>query len=55
MSPEIAKAVHGGATADEVRELAVRQGMTTMVADGIRRAANGETTLQEVSRMIPFA
>jgi len=36
----------------ELRRIAVRQGMTTMAADGIRRAAAGETTIEEVFRAI---
>jgi type II secretory ATPase GspE/PulE/Tfp pilus assembly ATPase PilB-like protein len=27
--------------------------MTTMLADGVRRAASGETTLEEVVRVAP--
>jgi len=32
--------------------IAVSQGMTTMAADGVRRAAAGETTLDEVMRVV---
>ena len=51
-SPESGKALREGATADELREAAIRQGMTTMAADGIRRAADGQTTLDEVTRAL---
>ena len=36
------------ASADESRTIAVGQGMTTMAADGIRKAAKGVTSLEEV-------
>ncbi|MHC4251625.1 MAG: ATPase, T2SS/T4P/T4SS family [Planctomycetota bacterium] len=52
MSPEIGKALRAGASADDLREIAVAEGMTTMAADGVRRAAEGETTLREVVRTL---
>jgi type IV pilus assembly protein PilB len=53
VTPEIGKALRNDDTPlEELREIAVRQGMTTMAADGIRRAANGETTLEEVFRVV---
>ena len=48
---EIGRALRNGATADELRTIAVGQGMTTMAAHGIRRAAAGETTLDEILRV----
>jgi len=48
VTAEIGGALRRRASADEIRETAVAQGMTTMAADGIRRAASGETTLEEV-------
>ncbi len=53
VTPEIGAALRNNATGEEIQALAVRQGMTTMAADGIRRAAAGETTLEEVFRVIP--
>ncbi|MCZ7645595.1 MAG: ATPase, T2SS/T4P/T4SS family [Planctomycetota bacterium] len=47
---KIAGALMRRASADELRMLAVGEGMTTFIADGIRRAALGETTLEEVLR-----
>jgi excisionase family DNA binding protein len=47
ITPELASAVCAGAPVDELRAVAIRQGMTTLVADGLRRAASGETSLQE--------
>ena len=52
VTPEIGEALRRGAATDELRALAVRQGMTTMAADGIRRAAEGATSLDEVLRVL---
>jgi len=52
VTPEIGRALRENASVDELRKIAVAQGMTTMAADGIRRAAKGETTLQEVIRVV---
>lgn len=52
VTPEIGKALRAGASVDELRSIAVGQGMTTLAADGIRRAAAGETTLDDVLRVI---
>jgi general secretion pathway protein E len=52
---EIGTALRQRATVAQLQALAVSQGMTTMAADGIRRAAAGETTLEEVFRIIPAA
>lgn len=54
VTPEIGQALRGNATVDELRTIAVSQGMTTMVADGVRRAAAGQTTLDEVFRTLAF-
>lgn len=53
MSPEIAAALQQGASAEQIQAIAVRQGMITMAADGVRRAAAGETTLEEIFRILP--
>jgi general secretion pathway protein E len=52
MSPEISRALRAGAGDDELRSVAVSQGMTTMAADGIRRAAAGQLSLSEVLRVL---
>jgi len=52
VTPEIGKALRDGASVDDLRRIAVEQGMTTMAADDIRRAARGETTLDEVMRVV---
>jgi excisionase family DNA binding protein len=48
MTPKLGKAVRAEASVDELRAVAVSQGMTTMAADGIRRAAAGQVDLGEV-------
>lgn len=40
-----------GATAEEIRRVAVADGMHTLVADGIRKAVEGITTIDEVLRV----
>jgi len=50
VTPEVGAALRRGAGAAELRTLAVGQGMTTMAAHGILRAAAGETSLAEVVR-----
>jgi type II secretory ATPase GspE/PulE/Tfp pilus assembly ATPase PilB-like protein len=52
MSTQIGVALRRGASVDQLRTLAVGQGMTTMAADGFRRAAAGETTIEEVARVV---
>ncbi len=50
MTPALRDAI-GTRSAPELQALAVADGMTTLVADGIRRASHGETTLTEVWRV----
>ncbi len=52
ISPEIAGALEKGASAEQLREVAIRQGMTTIAADGVKKAALGKTTLKEVFRVL---
>jgi excisionase family DNA binding protein len=49
---EIGAAVRRGAAVEEIRAIAVGQGMTTMAADGIRRAAAGQVVLGEVLQVL---
>lgn len=51
MTPEIGKALRGDASPRELRTIAIGQGMTSMQADGIRRAARGETRVGEILRV----
>ena len=50
---EIRAAICRGASTGELRTIAVGQGMTTMVAGRLRRAAEGETSIDEVMRVAP--
>ena len=49
-------AILRGATAEELAEIARDNGMRTLMADGIRKAVEGETTVEEVLRVlsVPF-
>lgn len=40
------------APAEELRDIAVENGMRTLLADGIRKAAEGQTTVKEVLRAV---
>jgi len=51
VTPVITAALRKGATLEELRAMAISQGMTTMVTDGIRKAAQGVTPLLEVLRV----
>lgn len=51
VTPEISALIRNNATLEEIQRTAIEQGMTTIVADGIRRFANGETTFEEVLRV----
>jgi type II secretory ATPase GspE/PulE/Tfp pilus assembly ATPase PilB-like protein len=51
ITPEIITALGSGASIEEMQEIAVEQGMTTIAADGVRRAAMGETSIAEVMRV----
>ncbi len=50
LSEPIGSALRRGASEHELHTIAVGCGMTTMSADGVRRAATGETSLDEVFR-----
>lgn len=52
VTPEIGKAVRERAGIDELTEIAIGQGMITIAADAVRRAANGETSLDETMRVV---
>ena len=49
---EIREAILRKASASELRKIAIKNGMTTMLADGFNRAKKGETTIEEVLRVI---
>ena len=48
VTPTVGAAVRKGVRAEELRALAIKEGMTTMSADGIAKATAGTTTLNEV-------
>jgi general secretion pathway protein E len=55
VTPEIGSALRRGATVGELRTIAIGQGMTTLAAHGLRRAAAGQTSLAEVFAVVPGA
>ncbi len=48
LDDELRDAVSGNATLDQLRALAVRNGMRTLLEDGLIKAGNGLTTLEEI-------
>jgi type IV pilus assembly protein PilB len=49
---DIRTAILEKASATDIRTIAIKNGMTTMLQDGIKKAAAGETTIAEVLRVI---
>jgi len=49
---ELRQAIIRRAAATEIKTIAVKNGMTTMIEDGLKKAIEGITTLQEVLRVI---
>jgi type IV pilus assembly protein PilB len=52
MSSTIKELIMKGATSDEIEEQAKKEGMITMLEDGIFNAAQGLTTIEEVLRVV---
>jgi len=52
MSEEIERMIIERFSSDDVRKAAMSQGMTTLREDGLRKAARGVTTLEEVFRVV---
>ena len=52
MNDELKKVILEGRSADEIEDLAIQHGMTTMLENGIEKALSGETSLEEVIRVI---
>jgi type IV pilus assembly protein PilB len=50
VSDGIRDAVMADKNSDEIREIAVQEGMTTMLYDGVAKALTGATTLEEILR-----
>ena len=53
VTPEIKRLIGARASAEAIRDAAVRAGMTTLAADGLRKAAEGITTIAEIARLLP--
>ncbi|MDO8599347.1 MAG: GspE/PulE family protein [bacterium] len=51
VSPAIAARIHARANRDEIHALAVAEGMATMFVDGMLKAVDGVTTVEEVLRV----
>ena len=52
MSLAIKELIMTGATAEQIEEQAKREGMMTMIEDGVFKAVQGVTTLEEVLRVV---
>lgn len=50
--PEIREAILRRASASEIKKIAIKNGMTTMIEDGFRKVNAGLTTVEEVLRVI---
>jgi type IV pilus assembly protein PilB len=51
MSAKIREYVYNNASAVDIREVAIKEGMTTLYRDGIAKALRGVTTIEEVFRV----
>ncbi len=52
VNDEVRELIMNRANANQIKELAVKNGMTTMLQDGIQKALKGITSLEEVIRII---
>jgi type IV pilus assembly protein PilB len=52
VTPSIKELIMKGATAAAIEDQAKKEGMMTMIEDGIFRAVQGETTIEEVLRVV---
>src|ERR1035437_6983076 len=52
MTEEINRLIIEGGTVDDIHRMAVSQGMVTLRQSGLRKAIEGETTLEEVLRVV---
>jgi type IV pilus assembly protein PilB len=52
VSPNVREAILNRAPSSQIRDIAIEEGMTTMFEDGLRKAADGKTTLAELLRTI---
>lgn len=52
VTPAVADAFLRGGTEQELRQIAIAEGMRSLAADGLRKAAEGLTSVQEVLRVL---
>jgi len=52
ISEEIGDLTIKEATAEAIREVAIEQGMLTLKQDGLEKCRQGQTSVEEVSRVI---
>jgi len=52
ISESIRSLIMKKASADEVEKEAIRAGMTTMIEDGVKKMLSGQTTFEELFRVI---
>ncbi len=52
VTEDVERLIIEGGTADDIHKLAVEQGMVTLRRSGVRKALEGETTLEEVLRVV---
>jgi type IV pilus assembly protein PilB len=52
MSEEIAKLAIAHASAEEIEKVAIDQGMITLWNDGVRKIIMGQTTMEELQRVV---
>jgi type IV pilus assembly protein PilB len=50
-TPEIQKMIISGSSNEEIQQQAIKQGMITMQTDGLIKALQGQTTLEEIMRV----
>ena len=53
MNDAIRRAVYQGAEVAAIRQAAVESGMKTFLADGLEKAAQGLTSIEETLRVVP--
>ncbi len=49
---EIREAVIAKANSSQIRDIAIKSGMVTIIEDGLKKAINGTTTIEEILRVI---
>ena len=54
MSPDLDEMVARRATVREIEQVALKQGYRKLADDGIQHVKNGNTTLDELSRVVDF-